>query len=250
MDVGHRRNTLFFDYGAISFIDEHAIRYQYYLEGFDDTWLDEVPATTRRARYTNLPPGRYRFHLRAVGMPGTWSEPVSSQWITIRKPIWSTWWFFLLTGALVFQVGVWAYAAASRRWTTPTSGSPWPTRGGIPPDALGKVFDPYYTTKEKGSGLGLATAYAIARGHGGVIAVQSSPGKGALFRVSLPAAPDAVVPDRGEKQALLHGPGRVLVMDDEQQILEFSDRILARLGYQAVTAVNGARPPCTSSRSR
>jgi len=535
VQVKHDQNTLVFEYRAVSFTDETAVRYRYFLEGFDEGWLDEVPASTRRARYTNLPAGRYRFHVRAANAAGHWSEPVAGQWITVLKPFWLHWWFFLLVGALVFQVGFWAFAAVSRKryarrlgeevtrrtaeleesrehyrllfhgaavpkliidiedgvvidanpaaeelcrlpaegfpgrrpeetgpaflaemielgrnaevgedelqvtgtlgdgeghqrdveaWgarltlggrrcvlvtamdvtgrrqleveqlrtskldslgvlaggiahdfnnlltaimgnlslvqedlapesepaalvesavsasrnarrltsqllTFARGGAPvrrtadlgklvreaatlimsgsscacdfslpddlWPAEvdegqitqlvnnlvinacqamphggritirarnvesgsgeppldgphlrisvadegEGIPGDALGKVFDPYFSTREKGSGLGLATAYAIVRGHGGAINVQSSPGKGALFRVCLPATPDAVVPDRSAKRPLSPGPGRVLVMDDEQQILEFYERALTRLGYQPVTAING-----------
>jgi len=114
-ELGHRRNTLVFDFSAISFTDELAVRYQYYLEGFDETWLDEVPAATRWARYTNLPAGNYRFHLRAAGAPGVWSEDVSSPWITILKPFWLRWWFFLAVAAVLLQVGYWAVVAGSRK---------------------------------------------------------------------------------------------------------------------------------------
>jgi len=62
---------------------------------------------------------------------------------------------------------------------------------GIKPDQLDKIFDPYFTTKANGSGLGLAIARRIAEAHGGKIAVQSEPGEGACFRVSLPVGNEA-----------------------------------------------------------
>ena len=61
---------------------------------------------------------------------------------------------------------------------------------GIPGENLGKIFDPYFTTKKKGSGMGLATTYAIIRRHGGTIEAESAPGKGTIFSIYLPALPD------------------------------------------------------------
>jgi len=536
-EVRHQRNTLVFEFGAISLTDEQAVRYQYYLEGFEEGWFDEVSAATRRARYTNLPPGRYRLHLRAVGAPGVWSEDVASPWITILKPFWLRWWFFLLVGAVIAQVTFWGVAAVSRKRyarrlseevaartaeleesrahyrllfhgaTVPKlildledgvvldanraaaelcgfpegglvarrperGGPPWLTRmiglgrssgvgeeelqvtgrqpvaggdsrdveawgarlllhgrecilitamditgrrrleteqlraskleslgimaggiahdfnnmltaimgnlslvredmppgseqatlvesafsasksagkltsqlltfarggapvrrsadmarlireastmimsgsncicefdidpdlwsaevdegqmtqlvnnlvlnacqamprggqvtvrarnvdegggdgkppldgphlriivadegQGIPAELQGKVFDPYFSTKEKGSGLGLATAYAIARGHGGSITVQSAPGKGAIFRILIPAEPGAETPERKPATSFPQGSGRILVMDDEPHILDFYTRALTRLGFQPVIAESG-----------
>jgi|GEM_PF-1557659 len=536
-EVAHQRNTLVFEFGAISLSDELAVRYQYFLEGFEEEWLGSVPAATRRARYTNLPPGRYRLHLRAVGAPGVWSEEVVSPWITILKPFWLRWWFFLLVAAAIAQVAYWGVAAVSRKhyarrlsaevaartaeleesrshyrllfhgaavpkmildvedgvvldanlaaddlcgfppgtgpgqrpaeggpawladmldlcrnsgvgeeelqvagrqpvaggdprdveaWgarlvlggrqcvlvtamditsrrrleveqlraskldslgvlaggiahdfnnmlttimgnlslaqeeVSPSSelgrlvasattasrnasrltsqlltfargGAPvrrtadigkliresttlvmsgssctcefdvdpdlWPAEvdagqlgqlvgnlvinacqampeggqitirahnvapgegsatvpaggprvritvadegHGIPPQILAKVFDPYFSTKEKGSGLGLATAYAIARGHNGTLTVQSSPGKGALFTLIIPATPGVTVSEGNADAPARHGLGRVLVMDDEEQILDFYDRALTKLGYRVVAVTDG-----------
>jgi len=536
VELGHRCNTLVFSFGAISLTDEHAVRYKYFLEGFDETWVGDMPIANRQVRYTNLPVGRYRFHVRAVGAPGHWSEAESSPWITILKPFWLRWWFFLAVGAMLFQVGYWGVAAVSRKryarrlrrevaertaeleesrehyrllfhgaavpklildledgvvfdanraaeelcglppgglegrrpagegpdwlagmlelcrgdqvpeelkvtgthkmpggqprdveaWgallvlhgrpsvmvtalditgrrrleieqlraskleslgimaggiahdfnnmltaimgnlslaredlpgdgetaslvdsayiasrsarkltsqllTFARGGAPvrrttdmgrlirdattlimsgsacsstldiesglWPTEvdegqmtqlinnlvlnacqampeggqvtvgarnmapgdgdgvvpvagpllcitvadegPGVPAELLGKVFDPYFSTKDTGSGLGLATAYAIARGHGGVITVQSPPGRGAIFQILIPASPDAVLPLGEAVPALPGGPGRILVMDDEKPILEFYHRALTRLGYEPASVESG-----------
>ncbi len=110
---------------------------------------------------------------------------------------------------------------------------------GIPPEHLQRVFDPYFTTKERGSGLGLATSYAIVRNHDGVIAVQSELGKGSTFTVRLPAS-------RGTQQepAAAAGPaapwkGRVLVMDDEVMVRTVAGELLHALGHEASFAADG-----------
>jgi nitrogen-specific signal transduction histidine kinase len=60
---------------------------------------------------------------------------------------------------------------------------------GIPPEDISRIFDPYFTTKTTGTGLGLPTAFSIVRRHGGHIAVESRPGAGSTFRIYLPAQP-------------------------------------------------------------
>jgi len=109
---------------------------------------------------------------------------------------------------------------------------------GIPPENLAKIFDPYFTTKEKGSGLGLAIAASIVKRHGGTITVQSEPGRGTSFDVSLPASED-----RFEKKPLAEAPltgrGRVLIMDDEALVREVAGKMLERLGYEVEAAANG-----------
>jgi signal transduction histidine kinase len=62
------------------------------------------------------------------------------------------------------------------------------TGAGIAPDELGRIFDPFFTTKERGSGLGLSIVHRIVEAHGGRVDVQSIPGKGSLFTVTLPSA--------------------------------------------------------------
>jgi PAS domain S-box-containing protein len=109
---------------------------------------------------------------------------------------------------------------------------------GIAAEHLSRIFDPYFTTKEHGSGLGLATAYSIVRNHQGIIYVDSEAGVGSVFTFCLPAAdePEAL---EGALPEIKHGKGLVLVMDDEVAILKVLDGMLAELGYEVVTTRNG-----------
>jgi len=61
---------------------------------------------------------------------------------------------------------------------------------GIPPEALPRIFEPFYTTRGSGSGLGLSVSYGIVQDHNGTIEVRSEPGRGATFRLSFPPAPE------------------------------------------------------------
>lgn len=111
---------------------------------------------------------------------------------------------------------------------------------GIAGEHLQKVFDPYFTTKQEGSGLGLATSYAILRKHDGIITVRSKLGAGADFRVYLPALPGKGAEQRPEVESRPVGRGRILVMDDEDSIREVATAMLRALGYTAVAAKDGA----------
>ena len=110
---------------------------------------------------------------------------------------------------------------------------------GISPEQIDRIFDPYFTTKQQGGGLGLAVCFSIVQKHGGHIAVASTPGKGATFHVYLPAA--SVPPPRAEKPQGAHhrGTGRVLVMDDEELVLDVASRMLGAFGYKVETAIDG-----------
>ncbi len=111
---------------------------------------------------------------------------------------------------------------------------------GIPAEVLGRIFDPYFTTKEKGSGLGLAISYSIIRAHNGGITVDSEPGVGSRFTVYLPAcsthlvAADIVVDDAPG----VHN-GRVLIMDDEEMVAEVAQEMLENIGYTAKLTSSG-----------
>jgi PAS domain S-box-containing protein len=111
---------------------------------------------------------------------------------------------------------------------------------GIPPEHLQRIFDPYFTTKRSGSGLGLATVYAIVKKHGGHVSVSSRVGGGTTFDVWLPATGRAADPEGAPPRAPARGRGRVLVMDDEHVVRNTASGMLQTLGYDVVTAADGA----------
>jgi PAS domain S-box-containing protein len=113
---------------------------------------------------------------------------------------------------------------------------------GIPAEVLPHVFDPLFTTKSTGSGLGLATSYSIVRSHGGRISASSPPGGGATITVLLPATAERVAAVGATSNTVSEKAtiqGRVLLMDDEPMVREMASKMLARGGYQVVTAVDG-----------
>jgi PAS domain S-box-containing protein len=108
---------------------------------------------------------------------------------------------------------------------------------GIPEGDLPRIFDPYFSTRRGGSGLGLATAYAILRKHQGAISAESAPGRGTTITIYLPAsAASGTAAPEGPQM----GTGRVLVMDDEAPIRELARNVLESLGYEAEGAADGA----------
>ncbi len=118
------------------------------------------------------------------------------------------------------------------------------TGTGIPGEHIGKVFDPYFTTKQDGSGLGLSTSYYVIKKHEGFIDVESVPGKGTTFRIYLPAS--TLQPESGiteTKAEVFDGSnkrGRVLIMDDEEMVRETCGELLQHLGYSVDFAAEGA----------
>ncbi|MGO9568167.1 MAG: ATP-binding protein [Desulfomonilaceae bacterium] len=112
---------------------------------------------------------------------------------------------------------------------------------GIPEENLLKIFDPYFTTKKKGSGLGLATSYSIIKKHDGLIAVDSAPGLGATFDVYLPRSYDEVAATEALKRKLVTGSAKILLMDDEQTIGELAKEMLSMLGYRVDVANEGSK---------
>jgi signal transduction histidine kinase/DNA-binding NarL/FixJ family response regulator/HAMP domain-containing protein len=128
---------------------------------------------------------------------------------------------------------------------------------GIPPDDLERIFDPYFTTKPGGTGLGLATAYSVVRRHGGHLAVSSRPGAGSTFRVYLPAAHPSAPAAEGAEPSPGRSPPppplprrRVLVMDDEAMIREVAAEILLAAGYEVETAAAGEQAVAAYARAR
>ncbi|MEW5724518.1 MAG: ATP-binding protein, partial [Thermodesulfobacteriota bacterium] len=110
---------------------------------------------------------------------------------------------------------------------------------GIPEELRTKIFDPYFTTKERGSGLGLSTSYSIIKNHGGFVDLESRLGEGSTFHLYLPAT-ETGGPDRtASEHAVVKGRGRILLMDDEEEILAVTAEALGLLGYSVDTARDG-----------
>lgn len=111
--------------------------------------------------------------------------------------------------------------------------------GGIPEEHLGQIFDPYFTTKQKGSGLGLATAYSIIKKHGGLIAADSTFGKGMVFTIFLPASDKEVLAENGQDESLKFGSGRILVMDDEVEVRNVVKEMISYLQFEVAVSRDG-----------
>ena len=111
---------------------------------------------------------------------------------------------------------------------------------GIAQAHLSKIFDPYFTTKQKGSGLGLATSYSIIRQHGGNIFAESELGKGTTFTLYLPASISGKAKKGANELKLFTGTGRILLMDDEEDVRRTTGDVLKRLGYTVEFAEDGA----------
>ena len=110
---------------------------------------------------------------------------------------------------------------------------------GIAPAHLPRIFDPYFSTKQNGKGLGLTVVYSILRAHDGRIEVESEPGRGAVFTLHLPASAHRSPPAPAQPQGQLRGL-RVLVMDDEEPIRKVARGMLQRLGCTVQEAADGA----------
>ncbi len=103
--LGHRQTTLTFHFEPISMSTEESMVYRHMLEGFDNDWQGPSLVSSSEVRYTNVPPGRYRFSLE-VGWPdGPWSPALSSASIVIARPYWRQLWFYLLAIAMVAFAG-------------------------------------------------------------------------------------------------------------------------------------------------
>ena len=112
---------------------------------------------------------------------------------------------------------------------------------GIPPDIRSRVFEPFFTTKEngKGTGMGLAMVYGIVKNHGGTIRLETEPGRGTTFHCYLPLADQSVREEVKAVRPMVHGSGKILVVDDEELLRDVACKLLKHLGYQVVTASDG-----------
>ncbi|NPA25647.1 MAG: PAS domain S-box protein [Deltaproteobacteria bacterium] len=114
--------------------------------------------------------------------------------------------------------------------------------GGIPREVLDKIFDPYFTTKSDGSGLGLTITHSIIKRHNGHIEIESTPGSGSNVTIYLPAAAtedstSGSVP--ADPSPASTGKGQVLIVDDEEMIREILSQMLESKGYEVVSAPDG-----------
>ncbi len=110
---------------------------------------------------------------------------------------------------------------------------------GIKAQHIKKIFDPYFTTKQKGSGLGLAVAYSVIDKHDGQITVESQIGVGTTFHIYLPSVSSSDDPMIDDAPDIETGSGRILVMDDEDFIRELAEEMLVTVGYEVGSAKNG-----------
>ncbi|MCM2283469.1 MAG: PAS domain S-box protein [Desulfobacula sp.] len=113
------------------------------------------------------------------------------------------------------------------------------TGTGIPERYLSRIFDPFFTTKQKGSGLGLATSYSIVKRHGGIIEVESEPGRGTCFHAFIPAAAGPVTIEQAAPEKRYKSSGLILIMDDEEMITEMLTAMLESMGFTTSITRNG-----------
>jgi signal transduction histidine kinase/ActR/RegA family two-component response regulator len=112
---------------------------------------------------------------------------------------------------------------------------------GIAASDLQRVFEPYFTTKPGGAGLGLASSWSIVNKHGGLLTARSDVGAGARFDVFVPAATGGHRSDARATPIRTRGTGRVLAMDDEPLVRRSLERALSSLGYEVTVVKDGER---------
>jgi CheY-like chemotaxis protein len=111
---------------------------------------------------------------------------------------------------------------------------------GISPEHLNKIFDPYFTTKRTGSGLGLATVFSIIKNHNGLINAESEPDTGTTFTIHLPASETAPATAKiHTTEANQKIAGKILIMDDEEVVRETCGEMLVVMGHAVDYAANG-----------
>jgi PAS domain S-box-containing protein len=115
------------------------------------------------------------------------------------------------------------------------------TGAGMSPDTLQRIFDPFFSTKFAGRGLGLAAVMGIVRSHRGLIRIRTEPGQGTTFRVLFPAVPGSVgEPEHSStSRSSWRGSGTVLVVEDEAGVREVARQMLEDFGFETLVAVDG-----------
>jgi len=111
---------------------------------------------------------------------------------------------------------------------------------GISKEHLERIFDPYFTTKQKGSGFGLAITYSIISKHSGHITVESEVGGGTTFSIYLPASFEEIPLKEEMEKKVVSGSGKILVMDDEEVVRDVAGEMLKQIGYEVEFARDGA----------
>jgi PAS domain S-box-containing protein len=159
-------------------------------------------------------------------------------------------------GTIILRTGVLSPETANQRdQRTSTEGDEAPADGetpfvylevadngtGMTPDTLSRIFDPFFSTKFSGRGLGLAAVMGIVGGHQGLIRIRTAPGEGTTFRVLFPAVGGSVrEPEKpSATRSEWRGSGTVLVVEDEEGVREVADRILQDFGFETLLAVDG-----------
>jgi PAS domain S-box-containing protein len=112
---------------------------------------------------------------------------------------------------------------------------------GIPDEHLERIFDPYFTTKESGTGLGLTTAYSIVNKHNGHLYAESTKGKGSVFTFYLPVSDKPVNKKTAENSILNKGCGKILIMDDDVIVRTVVETLLKKAGYSPIGVSNGTQ---------
>ena len=116
------------------------------------------------------------------------------------------------------------------------------TGGGMSPEVMKRVFEPFFTTRDvgKGTGMGLAVVYGIVKDLDGAITVESEPGIGSTFRIFLPRLKTEAKEEQPQTVQIPRGTERILFVDDEEMLVEWGKAMLERLGYTVAAATDGA----------
>jgi signal transduction histidine kinase len=111
---------------------------------------------------------------------------------------------------------------------------------GMDEETRNRIFEPFFSTKGRGRGLGMAAVYGIIQNHHGRISVDSAPGKGATVNIYLPRVTPGPKEPSEPEQGIVHGTGTVLLIEDEDTVINVTLKVLEKLGYRVLVAKNGS----------